>query len=90
MTEPPARSDSRPGTREHAERAPDHAVGIGVSRWQKAAGTMGLVVVVWVGGDLIDIATSDGRRPSAPVTQDGQAPAPGAHDPSNVDHGRRP
>jgi hypothetical protein len=36
----------------------------GAALWQTVVGAVGLVVVVWVGGDLYDIVTSSGERPT--------------------------
>lgn len=84
-----------------ARPAPEGAaVRSGASRWSKVVGALGLVIVVWVGGDLYEIVTSDGNasggehgptrdEPSGtPSGDDEQAPAGGnQHDPSQSDHG---
>lgn len=86
-TAPAERSDRRPAT--------------STSRWQMVVGTIGLVVVAWVGSNLFDVVSSGGTRPgdgppgghgppaSAPPTDDGDQTPPGggAHDPSDFDHG---
>jgi hypothetical protein len=73
----------------------------GTSRWQKAIGILGLVVVLWASDRLFDVISSGGTTPSAdhqpaggtPTTQPAGSddPAPGSdtesHDPSQFDHG---
>jgi hypothetical protein len=46
--------------------------------WRTVVGTLGLVVVVWVGGDLHDIVTSGGARP----TTGSGGHVPPVHEPS--------
>lgn len=78
---------------EGSDVTPDHHAINGTSRWQQVVGILGLVVVVWAGGDLFEVVTSDGaggpgEAPLGGVTEGDQAPpAPDPHDPSRFDHG---
>lgn len=68
---------------------PDREATAGTSRWQKVVGVIGLVVVLWVGGDLFDVATRGDERPGAgagPGTPPDGAPPGEPHDPSGFDH----
>lgn len=71
---------------------PDRVAVTGTSRWQKVIGLVGVVVVLWVGGDLVDIVTADGGgpgragpggqgpssdAPAGDVTSDGDQAPPG-------------
>lgn len=61
----------------------------GTSRWQKAVGALGLLVVLWVGSQMYNVIFFDGTFPGAgPGSTPGQeAPAPGAeHTPSRGNH----
>lgn len=66
----------------------------GTSRWQKAVGALGLVVILWMGSQMYDVIFFDGTFPGAGPgagqvdPQPGQeAPAPGgAHTPSRGNH----
>lgn len=42
-----------------------------VTGWQKVVGIAGLAVVVWAGGDLIDVATADSFGPGGPAGSPG-------------------
>ncbi|MBA2386151.1 MAG: hypothetical protein H0V69_03555 [Acidimicrobiia bacterium] len=54
----------------------------GTSRWQKLIGILGVVVVVWVGGDLFDAVTGSGGGPGGgPGDQAPGDQAPGDHAP---------
>jgi hypothetical protein len=52
------------------------------SRWQRAVGAIGLVVLVWVGSDLERIIGS-----GTPDGSPGQSPPAEGHDPSQFQHG---
>ena len=54
------------------------------SRWQKVVGVVGLLVVLWVGGDLYGVVTSGGEDP--PGRPAGGPPAGQPHDPSQFKH----
>ena len=62
--------------------------------WRTLVGTVGVVVLVWVGGDLYEIVTSGGERPAGgsggpQPPAEGQPPTTaGPHDPSQFEHGR--
>lgn len=53
----------------------EHGATTGTSRWQMLVGAMGLVVAVWVGGDLYDIVTSGGTGPGGARSPGVNAPA---------------
>ena len=59
-----------------------HRAATRTSRWQKVVGVVGLLVVLWVGGDLYDVVTSGGESP--PGRPGGGPPA--SHDPSQFKH----
>ncbi len=70
----------------HTSAPPSDTATTGTSSWQKAVGIVGVAVLVWVGGDLFDVVTSDGSTPAQ--GPDGQTPPAGEdHDPSQYDHG---
>ena len=74
----------------------------GTSGWQKAVGGLGLLVVLWVGSNLFDTATSGvmgsggehgppaGASTTQPIADDDPAPdddGGAPHDPSQFNHG---
>jgi hypothetical protein len=84
------------------DAAPGRPAAGGLSRWQKAIGILGLVVVFWVGDRLYTVVDRGGMGPGmdhgpgggTPTTQPtgGDNPTPGGgdtggHDPSQFDHG---
>jgi hypothetical protein len=66
----------------------------GTSRWQKVVGTLGLVVLLWVGRGLYGTVTGDvagggghGPAPSAPAqTDEPETDGPGGHVPPAGGH----
>jgi plastocyanin len=63
---------------------PDHESTPGISRWQVVAGSIGLLVALWVGSDMYDIVTASG-----PASDPGQhAPEAPAH--TDDDEGNTP
>lgn len=80
MSRPPVDLDADEGTAtESGRRAATRT-----SRWQIVVGVVGLVVVLWVGGDLYEVVTSGGQGP--PGRPGGGPPAGPPHDPSQFKH----
>lgn len=71
-----------------AAGGPGSGATTGTPRWQKVVGTIGLVVVLWVGNDLLEVVTSGGERPGGGTPPAGEQgpPASAPHDPSQFRH----
>ncbi|MGH9030490.1 MAG: hypothetical protein ACRDZV_00040 [Acidimicrobiia bacterium] len=79
----------------------DRGAPTGTSRWQKAVGILGVLVVLWVGNDTYKVIDGDfgggggrggdhGPGPTTPVENEGQEPGTddgGGHQPPAGGHG---
>jgi hypothetical protein len=81
MADPPR----DPDTRDDSGVEPDRKSTTGTSRWQKVVGIIGIVVVLWVGNDLLDNALDRGPGGGGGGPGPGQGEPPAEHQEQETD-----
>jgi hypothetical protein len=72
VADPPRHTDIR----DDAGEEPDPAARTGTSRWQKVVGILGLVVLLWVGNQMLNTLLGRGPGPGGMDHGPGQDPPP--------------